>query len=144
MLFRSAQFCRVQSRQLLPRPQHLTWEESASYMLTLATAYRMLFGHNPHQLKPSQNVLIWGASGGLGVFGVQLTAAAGANAIGVISDETKRDYVLSLGARGVINRKDFKCWGQLPKVGTPEYDTWFGEVRKFGKAIWDKIGRAHV
>ena len=104
-------------------------------MLTLATAYRMLFGHNPHQLKPSQNVLIWGASGGLGVFGVQLTAAAGANAIGVISDETKRDYVLSLGARGVINRKKFNCWGQLPKVGTPEYDTWFGEVQ---------IGRAHV
>ena len=138
-----AQFCRVQARQLLPRPQHLTWEESASYMLTLATAYRMLFGHNPHQLKPSQNVLIWGASGGLGVFGVQLTAAAGANAIGVISDETKRDYVLSLGARGVINRKDFKCWGQLPKVGTPEYDAWFAEVRKFGKAIWDVTGKGN-
>lgn len=138
-----AQFCRVQARQLLPRPQHLTWEESASYMLTLATAYRMLFGHNPHQLKPSQNVLIWGASGGLGVFGIQLTAAAGANAIGVISDETKRDYVMSLGARGVINRKDFKCWGQLPKVGSPEYDTWFSEVRKFGKAIWDVTGKGN-
>ena len=138
-----AQFCRVQARQLLPRPQHLTWEESASYMLTLATAYRMLFGHNPHQLKPSQNVLIWGASGGLGVFGIQLTAAAGANAIGVISDEDKRDYVMSLGARGVINRKDFKCWGQLPKVGTPEYDAWFGEVRKFGKAIWDITGKGN-
>jgi len=138
-----AQFCRVQARQLLPRPQHLTWEESASYMLTLATAYRMLFGHNPHQLKPSQNVLIWGASGGLGVFGIQLTAAAGANAIGVISDETKRDYVMSLGARGVINRKDFKCWGQLPKVGSPEYDAWFSEVRKFGKAIWDITGKGN-
>ena len=138
-----AQFCRVQARQLLPRPQHLTWEESASYMLTLATAYRMLFGHNPHQLKPSQNVLIWGASGGLGVFGVQLTAAAGANAIGVISDEDKRDYVLSLGARGVLNRKDFKCWGQLPKVGSPEYDAWFAEVRKFGKAIWDVTGKGN-
>ncbi len=138
-----AQFCRVQARQLLPRPQHLTWEESASYMLTLATAYRMLFGHQPHQLKPSQNVLIWGASGGLGVFGVQLVAAAGANAIGVISDEDKRDYVMSLGARGVINRKDFKCWGQLPKVGSPEYDAWFGEVRKFGKAIWDVTGKGN-
>ncbi len=138
-----SQFCRVQARQLLPRPQHLTWEESASYMLTLATAYRMLFGHNPHQLRPGHNVLVWGASGGLGVFGVQLCAAAGANAIGVISDETKRDYVLSLGARGVLNRKDFKCWGQLPTVGTPEYDAWFAEVRKFGKAIWDVTGKGN-
>lgn len=136
-----AQFARVQARQLLPRPKHLTWEESASYMLTLATAYRMLFGHSPHQLKPGQNVLVWGASGGLGVFGVQLCAAAGANAIGVISDESKRTYVLSLGARGVVNRKDFACWGQLPTVGSPEYDAWFAEVRKFGKAIWDITGK---
>ena len=82
-----AQFCRVQSRQLMERPKHLTWEESACYTLTLATAYRMLFGHAPHLLKPGDNVLVWGASGGLGVFGVQLFAASGANAIGVISDE---------------------------------------------------------
>ena len=116
-----AQFCRVQDRQLMARPKHLTWEESASYTLTLATAYRMLFGHEPHRLKPGDNVLVWGASGGLGVFGVQLCAAAGANAIGVISDESKREYVMSLGAKGVINRKDFDCWGQLPKVNSPEY-----------------------
>ena len=75
------QFCRVQSRQLMRRPKHLTWEEGACYTLTLATAYRMLFGHAPHTVRPGQNVLIWGASGGLGVFGVQLCAASGANAI---------------------------------------------------------------
>ena len=131
-----AQFCRVQDRQLMARPKHLTWEESASYTLTLATAYRMLFGHEPHRLKPGDNVLVWGASGGLGVFGVQLCAAAGANAIGVISDETKRDYVMSLGAKGVINRKDYHCWGQLPKVNSPEYSAYMAEARKFGKAIW--------
>ncbi|ODN72559.1 Crotonyl-CoA reductase [Methylobrevis pamukkalensis] len=75
------------------------------------------------------------------MFAVQIAAAAGANAIGVISDETKRDYVMSLGAKGVINRKDFSCWGQLPKVGSPDYDTWFAEARKFGKAIWDITGK---
>jgi len=138
-----AQFARMQAQQLMPRPQHLTWEESASYTLTLATAYRMLFGHSPHTLKPGQNVLVWGASGGLGVFGVQLCAAAGANAIGVISDEDKRDFVMGLGARGVINRKDFDCWGQLPEVNTDEYNAWFGEVRKFGKAIWDITGKGN-
>jgi crotonyl-CoA carboxylase/reductase len=49
---------------------------------------------------------------------VQLCAVAGANAIGVISDESKRDFVMSLGAKGVINRNDFNCWGQLPKGRT--------------------------
>ena len=138
-----AQFCRAQDRQLMPRPKHLSWEESACYTLTLATAYRMLFGHEPHELKPGHNVLVWGASGGLGVFAVQLCAASGANAIGVISDESKRDYVMSLGAKGVINRKDFKCWGQLPKVNSPEYVEWTKEARKFGKAIWDITGKGN-
>ncbi|QGZ35087.1 crotonyl-CoA carboxylase/reductase [Stappia indica] len=138
-----SQFCRVQSQQLMPRPRHLTWEEAACYTLTLATAYRMLFGHAPHQLRPGQNVLVWGASGGLGVFGIQLAAAAGANAIGVISDEDKRDYVLSLGAKGVINRKDFNCWGQMPKVNSPEYNEWLKEARRFGKAIWEITGKGN-
>jgi len=97
-----SQFCRVQSRQLLPRPKHLTWEESACYTLTLATAYRMLFGHKPHELKPGQNVLIWGASGGLGVFATQLAAVTGAKPIGVVSSEDKRDYVMSMGATAVL------------------------------------------
>ncbi|AZQ68931.1 crotonyl-CoA carboxylase/reductase [Silicimonas algicola] len=136
-----AQFTTVQSQQLMPRPKHLTWEESACYTLTLATAYRMLFGHHPHELKPGQNVLVWGASGGLGSYAIQLINTAGANAIGVISEEDKRDFVMSLGAKGVINRKDFDCWGQLPTVNTDEYKAWFGEVRKFGKAIWDITGK---
>jgi crotonyl-CoA carboxylase/reductase len=136
-----AQFTRVQAQQLMPRPRHLTWEESACYTLTLATAYRMLFGHHPHELKPGQNVLVWGASGGLGSYAIQLINTAGANAIAVISDEDKRDFVLGLGAKGVINRKDFNCWGPLPEVGSPAYQAWFAEVRKFGKAIWAITGK---
>ncbi len=136
-----AQFTCVQSQQLMKRPQHLTWEESACYTLTLATAYRMLFGHKPHELRPGQNVLVWGASGGLGSYAIQLINTAGANAIGVISDEDKRDFVMSLGAKGVLNRRDFDCWGQMPTVNTDAYKTWFGEVRKFGKAIWEITGK---
>ena len=136
-----SQFTRVQSQQLMPRPKHLTWEESACYTLTLATAYRMLFGHEPHDLKPGQNVLVWGASGGLGSYAIQLINTAGANAIGVISDESKRQFVMDLGAKGVLNRKDFNCWGQLPTVNTDEYNTWLKEARKFGKAIWEITGK---
>ena len=89
-------------------------------MLTLADGgHCMLFGHAPHTVKPGDNVLVWGGSGGLGVFGVQLCAASGANAIGVISDELKREYVMGLGAKGVINRKDFDCWGAAAQGGQP-------------------------
>ncbi len=136
-----AQFARVQARQLLPKPKHLTWEAAACYMLTLATAYRMLFGHKPHVLQAGQNVLVWGASGGLGSMAIQLAATTGANAIGVVSDEDKREFVLGLGARGVINRKDFTCWGAMPDVGTPAYNDWAKQAREFGKAIWAVTGK---
>jgi crotonyl-CoA carboxylase/reductase len=139
-----AQFTRVQSRQLMPRPRHLTWEEAACYTLTLATAYRMLFGHRPHVLKPGQNVLVWGASGGLGVFATQLCAVTGANALGVVSDETKFDFVYSMGAKGVINRKDFNCWGQLAKVNSSEFLSQNKEMRRFGKKIWEFTGGRDV
>ncbi len=136
-----AQFTRVQAQQCMPRPKHLTWEEGACYTLVLATAYRMLFGHRPHIIRPGHNVLVWGASGGLGSMAVQLCATVGANAIGVISDESKRDFVMSLGAKAVINRNDFNCWGQLPKVNGEGFKEYMGEVRKFGKAIWDITGK---
>ncbi|MQX38487.1 crotonyl-CoA carboxylase/reductase [Roseospira navarrensis] len=138
-----AQFTNVQAQQLMARPKHLTWEESACYTLTLATAYRMLFGHRPHVLRPGQNVLIWGASGGLGAMAVQLCAVSGANAIGVISDESKRDFVMSLGAKGVLNRKDFNCWGRLPDVNGPDFKAYMKESYKFGRAIWDVTGKGN-
>ena len=139
-----AQFCRVQARQCMPRPKHLTWEESACYTLTLATAYRMLFGHRPHILRPGHNVLVWGASGGLGSMAIQLIATAGANAIGVISDPAKTDFVMSLGAKGVINRNDFDCWGQLPPVSDAAgYAEYMKKCRPFGKAIWDITGKGN-
>jgi len=49
--------------------------------------------------------------------------------------------VMQLGAKGVINRKQFNCWGQLPKVNSPEYNAWLKEMRNFGKAIWDITGK---
>ena len=139
-----AQFTRVQAQQLMPRPQHLTWEASGCYMLTLATAYRMLFGHRPHILRPGHNVLVWGGAGGLGSMAIQLIAAAGANAIAVISDESKREYVKSLGAKGTINRKGFDCWGPLPDIDDTEvYAGYMKKVRAFGKAIWEITGKGN-
>ena len=43
-----AQFCRVQSRQLMPKPPHPDLGGGGLLHATLATAYRMLYGHPPH------------------------------------------------------------------------------------------------
>ncbi len=140
-----AQFCKVQGQQLLPKPKHLTWAEAGCYMLVYATAWRMLYGHPPHTLKPAMNVLIWGASGGLGTMAIQICKAAGANPIAVVSSASKGEYCLQLGAKAYINRKDFDCWGKLPDPSDPEgYRDYIRRVRKFGKAIWDITGKVDV
>ena len=137
-----AQFTSVQAHQLMKKPSQLTWEESGCYNLTLVTAYRMLFGHSGNELKPGEYVLVWGASGGLGSFAVQLAKTVGAKPIGVISDNSKADYVKKLGAVGVLNRKDFDCWGEHPDIDDEDaYNNYMKEVRKFGKALWEFTGK---
>ena len=139
-----AQFTRVQAQQLLPKPKHLTWEAASCYMLVHATAYRMLLGHLPHTIKPGMNVLVWGGAGGLGSMAIQICKAVGANPIAVVSSDSKIDYCLKLGAKAVINRKNFDCWQQLPPVpDKKKYEAWLKEARKFGKAIWEITGKGN-
>jgi crotonyl-CoA carboxylase/reductase len=48
---------------------------------------------------------------------------------------------MSLGAKAVLNRRDFNCWGQLPPVNGEGFNDYMKETRKFGKAIWDITGK---
>lgn len=121
-----AQYARVQAQQLLKKPEHLSWEEAASYGLTYFTAYRMLIGQA--EMEPGDNVLIWGAAGGLGVFATQLTKLVGANPIAVVSSEEKAAVVRELGAEWVIDRREF----DLSKGPA--------ESKRFGKKIRELTG----
>ena len=136
-----AQFTRVQAHQCVRRPSHLSWSESAAYMLVGATAYRMLLGWAPNIVKRDEVALIWGGAGGLGSMAIQIAKAKGALPVAVVSSEDKIDYCKQLGAVGVINRKDFSHWGMLPHwKDTAGYGDWLAGARKFGKAIWDAVG----
>ncbi|MEX1140891.1 MAG: crotonyl-CoA carboxylase/reductase [Thermoleophilaceae bacterium] len=135
-----AQFTKVQAQQLLPKPEHLTWEEAASYGLVYFTAYRMLM--DQCELQAGHKVLIWGAAGGLGVFAVQLCKAAGAECVGVVSSAEKGKLVEDLGATGWIDRNEFK--GMMRRGGeSPEEEkARFKESRRFGKAVEEILGEA--
>ena len=61
-----AEVALVKSNQLMPKPEHLTWEEAAAPGLVNSTAYRQLVSRNGAGMKQGDTVLIWGASGGLG------------------------------------------------------------------------------
>jgi crotonyl-CoA carboxylase/reductase len=135
-----SQFTKVQAHQCLPKAAHLTWEEAASATLTGGTAYRMLFGWPPNTVKEGDVVLVWGGSGGLGSFAIQLVEHAGGIPVAVVSSDAKGEYCKQLGAVGYINRKDFDHWGVPPHWQDPAWKDWFAGAKAFGKAIWDVLG----
>ncbi len=135
-----AEFTKVQAQQLLPRPQNLSWAEAASYGLTYFTAYRMLMERA--RMQTGDNVLVWGAAGGLGVFAIQLCKASGANAVGVVSSDQKGELVKELGAVDYINRNEF---AEMMRTGdeTPaEEKERFKASRGFAKRVKEILGDA--
>ena len=136
-----AQYTKVQAHQCLPKPEHLTWEQAASYMLVGATAYRMLHGWAPHTIQAGDPVLVWGGAGGLGSMAIQIVRAAGGRAIAVMSGDSKREFCTKLGAVGVIDRRKFDHWGKLPRWSDDiEYALWLKGARAFGAAFWEALG----
>ncbi|MGB8330515.1 MAG: crotonyl-CoA carboxylase/reductase [Polyangiales bacterium] len=133
-----AQFTRVQGQQVLPKPAHLSWEEAASYGLTYYTAHRMLVDRA--KVQPGEDVLIWGAGGGLGVFAVQLCKVMGARAIAVVSSNDKAELVMGLGAHGVINRRDFPALQYKDDMTPEEQKAHSADLKGFGKRIWEILG----
>jgi crotonyl-CoA carboxylase/reductase len=86
-------------------------------------------------------VLVWGGSGGLGSQAIQLVRNAGALPVAVVSDATRGEYCVGLGAEGWIDRSDYNHWGIPPHwEDGPGQKEWTGEARRFGKAIWDIVG----
>ncbi|MDQ2674667.1 MAG: crotonyl-CoA carboxylase/reductase, partial [Chloroflexota bacterium] len=101
-----AELALVKANQLMPKPDHLTWEEAACPGLVNSTAYRQLISKNGAALKLGDTVLIWGASGGLGSYATQMALAAGATPVCVVSSQQKADICRSMGADLVIDRSE--------------------------------------
>jgi len=136
-----AQFTLVDHYQCFPKPKQLSWEAAGAYMLVGATAYRMLAGWPGHTVEEGDPVLIWGGAGGLGSMAIQITRERGGIPIAVVSSESKFEFCHDLGAKGVINRKDFDHWGRLPDIDDAEaFGAWSKGARAFGQKFWDELG----
>ena len=90
----------------LTKPASLTFEQAASVPVAAITALQAL--RDKGRIQPGQNVLVNGASGGVGTFAVQIAKALGAKVTGVCSTPNV-EMVASIGADQVIDytRQDF-------------------------------------
>jgi len=92
--------------KLAPKPVNLTFEQAAVLAIMGSTALQALRDHG--KVRPGQEVLVIGASGGVGTYAVQIAKAFGAHVTGVCSTQ-KVEMVRSIGADHVIDytREDF-------------------------------------
>ncbi|MFI7663104.1 crotonyl-CoA carboxylase/reductase [Micromonospora parva] len=122
----------VKANQLMPKPKHLTWEEAASLALVNSTVYRQLVSRNGAGMKQGDNVLIWGATGGLGSFATQYALAGGATPICVVSSPEKADLCRRMGVEAVIDRtaEGYRFWADADRQDPAEWKRFGQKIRQ--------------
>src|SRR5918995_472565 len=101
-----AEYVCAREAKLAPKPANFTFEQAAVLAIMGSTALQALRDHG--RVEPGQEVLVIGASGGVGTYAVQIAKAFGAHVTGVCSTK-KVEMVRSIGADHVIDyaQEDF-------------------------------------
>ncbi len=94
----------VPVESLASAPPNWTEEQSAGAALVYLTAYQALTQWN--DLPSDANVLITGASGGVGVASIHLATAMGYKVIAMSRGDSKREALMKLGAFSVLDPAD--------------------------------------
>jgi NADPH2:quinone reductase len=91
----------ARASQVVPIPDHVSFDEGAAYPIQVLTAWHML--HTSHHVGPGQTVVVHSAAGGVGICAVQIAKAAGARVIGTVSSASKAALAKEYGADETVN-----------------------------------------
>jgi crotonyl-CoA reductase len=127
-----AEVALVKANQLMPKPDHLSWEEAAAPGLVNSTAYRQLISTNGANTKLGDVVLIWGASGGLGSYATQMAVRAGATPVCVVSSPEKAEICRRMGAELILDRsaQKYEFWSDERTQNPKEWKRFGSDIRE--------------
>ncbi|MGD0594310.1 MAG: zinc-binding dehydrogenase [Acidimicrobiales bacterium] len=112
-----AERIRVAATSTYPRPQRLSWQESAALPLAGLTAFRAMFTCGG--VEPGTKVLVTGAGSGVATFLVQLAVAAGAEVAVTTGSAEKAARCRDLGAAAAVLYGDERWPEELAKAVGP-------------------------
>jgi NADPH2:quinone reductase len=96
-----AEYAVALESQVHPLPANVSFAQGAGVFVPYGTAYHALY--QVAQARASETVLVHGASGGVGIAGVQLARALGLTVFGTASTQKGRDLVQREGAHQVFD-----------------------------------------
>ena len=122
--------CLPEKSMIAIKPASIKYVEAAAIPIGATTALRLL---RKGKIQRGQKVLIYGASGSLGTYAIQLAKYFGAEVIGVCSS-ANLEMVKSLGVDQVIDytKEDFASREE-------RYDVIFDTIAKFPKSQYSKV-----
>jgi len=126
----------VPRRNLVPKPDALSWQEAACLPTAWLTAYRMLFTQSG--LQPGGTVLVQGAGGGVSSAAIVLAAAAGYRVWATSRDAAKRERAVTLGAAQAFEpgeRLPARVDAVMETVGAATWKHSVGSLRPGGTLV---------
>ncbi|WP_125784322.1 NADP-dependent oxidoreductase [Pseudoalteromonas rubra] len=126
-----AQYISVNAALVAKKPRSLSFAEAASVPLTALTAWQAM--HQLAEIGPGTEVLIHGASGGVGSFAVQFAKRQGAR-VSAVASAANHDYLRALGADQVA---DYRTPDYLKALG--QFDVVFDVVDNDAPGIYDAL-----
>lgn len=95
-----AEYAVAPARNLLRKPDALSWEQAAALPLVSQTAWRAMVVRG--RIRPGETCLVLGGAGGVATLAIQMAKLAGATVLATASSERKAEAVRALGADHVI------------------------------------------
>ena len=133
-----SQYAKVDSNFLIKSPKNIDAEQSMMLGTAGFTALQCSFAIKAREElllgEKVNDVLVTGATGGVGSIAVMILSKMGYNVHAVTGKKDKNDYLKDLGAKNIIDRKEFEGESKLLEKGT-----WDGVVDTVGGSSLTKI-----